>query len=208
MNPTSHSKIEPEQPPIFLASGSAARQTLLKKAGLSFEILPANIDEYALLELHRAKAPTDKALILSCEKALAVSREKPGVLVIGSDQILCLGDKILNKARNRNDALEKLRILRGKTHRLVSGVAVARDGEILWQFTDTADLTMRDFDETFLHAYARIAGDALTDCAGAYQIEGAGAWLFSKIDGDYFTIMGMPLPALLGYLFDMQGIKP
>ena len=85
---------------------------------------------------------------------------------------------------------------------------MARDGEILWQFTDTAELTMRDFDETFLHAYARIAGDALTDCAGAYQIEGAGAWLFSKIDGDYFTIMGMPLPALLGYLFDMQGIKP
>lgn len=181
---------------------------MLQQAGLTFEVIPAKIDELVLLSKHPEIPPEEKSLLLSREKALAVSRENMNALVIGSDQILCLDDMILNKAGSREDALNKLKKLRGKTHKLISGVAVAYAGEILWQAYDIAELTMRHFDEAFLNAYADMAGDALTSCVGAYQIEGPGVWLFSKIEGDFFTIMGMPLTALLGYLYEKQGVRP
>lgn len=181
---------------------------MLRQAGLSFNVIPATIDEYAIMDHNAALGPAEKSLLLAREKALAVSRENTDALVIGSDQILCLGERIFNKAMSREDAIEKLRGLRGKTHRLISGVAVARGGAVLWEHSDHADLTMRNFDEAFLEAYAEQAGAALTTCVGAYQIEGAGVWLFTRIEGDFFTIMGLPLPALLGYLYEQHGIGP
>lgn len=193
---------------LILASGSAARQLMLRQAGLNFDILPAKIDETELLKERAGDSPAEKALFLAREKALNVSREKADALIIGSDQILCLGEIIFSKAKSREDALEKLRMLSGKTHRLISGVAVARGGEVLWDHADHADLTMRVLDEDFLRSYADAAGDALTSCVGAYQIEGAGAWLFSKVTGDFFTIMGMPLLQLLGYLYEEHRIGP
>lgn len=193
---------------MILASGSAARQAMLRQAGLAFETIPATIDEYAIMDKHAALGPAEKSLLLAREKALAVSRENTDALLIGSDQILCLGERIINKAKTREDAIEKLSSLRGKTHRLISGVAVARGGAVLWEHADYADLTMRNFDEAFLEAYAEQAGSALTACVGAYQIEGAGVWLFTRIEGDFFTIMGLPLPALLGYLYEQHGIGP
>ncbi len=193
---------------LILASGSAARQVMLRQAGLNFDILPASLHEAKLLQDRALESPAEKALFLAREKALNVSREIPEALVIGSDQILCLGEIIFSKANSRGDALEKLRMLSGHTHRLISGVAVARDGRVLWDHADHADLTMRVLDEDFLRAYADAAGDALTSCVGAYQIEGAGAWLFSKVVGDFFTIMGMPLLPLLGYLYEEHRIGP
>lgn len=195
-------------PLLILASGSAARQAMLRQAGLEFDILPAQIDEAALLHERRGDSPPEKALFLAREKALNVSRENPEALVIGSDQILCLGDEIFNKAVNRYDALQKLRMLSGKTHRLISAVAVARNGCVLWDHADHADLTMRKLEEGFLAAYALLAEEALTSCVGGYQIEGAGAWLFKDIKGDFFTIMGMPLLPLLGYLYEEHRIGP
>lgn len=193
---------------MILASGSAARQAMMRQAGLSFKVIPAKIDEYSIMDQNAALGPAEKSLLLAREKALAVSRENADALVIGSDQILCLGDLIIHKAKSRDDALAKLRTLRGTTHRLISGVAVARGGHVLWEHAEHADLTMRDFGEDFLAAYADQAGDALTDCVGAYQIEGPGVWLFTRIEGDFFTIMGMPLPSLLGYLYEQHGIGP
>ncbi len=193
---------------LILASGSAARQLMLRQAGLTFDILPASLDEAKLLQDRALESPAEKALFLAREKAQNVSREIPEALVIGSDQILCLGEIIFSKANSRGDALEKLRMLSGQTHLLISGVAVARGGEVLWDHADHADLTMRVLDEDFLRAYAEAAGDALTSCVGAYQIEGAGAWLFSKVVGDFFTIMGMPLLPLLGYLYEEHRIGP
>lgn len=134
---------------LILASGSAARQLMLRQAGLNFDILPAKIDETELLKERAGDSPAEKALFLAREKALNVSREKADALIIGSDQILCLGEIIFSKAKSREDALEKLRMLSGKTHRLISGVAVARGGEVLWDHADHADLTMRVLDEDF-----------------------------------------------------------
>ncbi|MCL4678622.1 MAG: septum formation protein Maf [Alphaproteobacteria bacterium] len=193
---------------LILASGSAARQAMMRQAGLSFGVIPAKIDEYSIMDQNAALGPAEKSLLLAREKALAVSRENADALVIGSDQILCLGERIINKAKTPEDAIEKLRGLRGKTHRLISGVAAAQGGKVLWSHAEHADLTMRDFDEDFLAAYAHQAGPALTACVGAYQIEGAGVWLFTRIEGDFFTIMGLPLPALLGYLYEQHGIGP
>lgn len=197
-----------DRPALVLASGSAARQGMLRQAGLNFSVLPAQIDESALLDGRADDPPAEKALFLAREKALNVSRENIDALVIGSDQILCLGEVIFSKATSREDALGKLKMLSGRTHRLISAVAVARNGKILWDHSDHADLTMRVLDEDSLRRYADFAGDALTSCVGAYQIEGAGAWLFSKVAGDFFTIMGMPLLPLLGYLYEEHRFGP
>ncbi|MCB1840464.1 MAG: septum formation protein Maf [Alphaproteobacteria bacterium] len=200
-----HSK-KGNHPTLILASGSAARKAMLEQAGLDFSIHPASIDEALLSQ--QADTPEAKARLLAREKALHVSREFKDAPVIGSDQILCLGQEIFSKAKDTNDALEKLRRLSGKTHRLISAVAVARNGEVLWDYQDFADLSMRALDEEFLARYAERAGDALTSCVGGYQIEGAGAWLFDAVKGDFFTIMGMPLLALLGYLYEEHRIGP
>ena len=195
---------------FILASGSAARQSMLEGAGLSFEVYPADIDERRIsddLLAVNASCRLDIALKLAEEKAITVSKQKPDQVVIGSDQVLELDGVILNKAVGKDDALKKLKSMRGKTHRLISGVAVVKNGNVLWSITDQVSLTMRDLSDDDLARYADQAGDALTSCVGAYQIEGLGAWLFSKVEGDYFTIMGMPLLPLLGYLYEEYAEK-
>lgn len=194
-------------PPIILASGSIARQKMLTKAGITFEIIPANIDESTIQD-DPSLSPENKALKLAEAKALAVSANHEGALIIGSDQILDCEGTVFSKAETPEQAAEKLRDLRGKTHRLISGVAIVKDGEILWRDMGGADLTMHDFDDAFLADYMDAAGDALTSCVGSYALEEYGSWLFSDIKGDVFTILGMPLMPLLKYLNNEHGIKP
>jgi septum formation protein len=120
--------------------------------------------------------------------------------VIGSDQVLVYRDRLVDKAGSRTEALAKLKMLQGSVHSLISAVCVAEGNRIVWEYVDKVDLTMRALNDNQLAAYADAAGPALTECVGAYALEGAGAWLFEKIEGDYFTVLGMPLLPLLGYL--------
>lgn len=189
----------PETPLLVLASGSFARKAMLTKAGLNFECHPANINENIVSKNLSSE--------LADRKALHVSAKFPNALVIGSDQTLDIEGKILSKANSVEAAKEKIRILRGKTHTLSSSVSIAQNQKILWKYTDLANLTMNNFDDAFLDSYAERNKEILTLCVGGYDIEGVGAWLFSKIEGDFFTIMGMPLLPLLGFLRE-KGFRP
>lgn len=196
-------------PRLILASRSPARAALLSNAGLAFDAIPAQIPEEEFMRqmLESGIAPEQIALKLAEEKAAVISREHKHNTVIGSDQVLVLGDKVFAKAEDKKQALEKLKQLRGKTHTLISAVCIARDGEILWDAYEKAYLTMHDFDDAFLEDYMASAGKDLTECVGAYALEKSGSWLFSKIEGDYFTILGMPLLPLLGFLKEL-GFRP
>jgi septum formation protein len=198
-----------KQMELILASGSSARKTMLENAGLEFVVLPAQIDENNLMQkmISRQETPEQITLGLAIEKSLDVSKRRPDCLVIGSDQTLVLDNTILSKAKSKADALDKLRALRGKKHTLNSAVCVSYNGAIIWSFIDHADLTMKNFDDKFLDDYADHAGDILTQCVGAYAIEGTGSWLFDDIRGDFFTIMGMPLLPLLSFL-QTKGFGP
>ncbi len=184
---------------IILASGSAARKSMLENVGLDFDIIPANIDEETIIKNSRADIKTITE-DLAHAKALHISKQHPNDLVIGSDQTLEHNGKLLSKARNTNEAEAKLKSLRGDVHTLYASVCVVQNGEIVFSYTDQAELSMRDFSDEFLHDYMNKDPDALILCVGGYKIEGAGAWLFSSVKGDIFTIMGMPLLPLLGFL--------
>lgn len=189
---------------LILASGSRARQAMLKRAGLTFEVVPASIDEEAIRaalqgESARVEA-ADVATLLACEKALAVAKLHPGALVIGSDQVLTRGRRFYSKAVTLQDARATLRELRGRKHELVSGVALAKDEAILWSHEDSAEMTMREFSDPFLSRYLEEAGESILRSVGCYEWEGLGVQLFKEISGDYFTILGMPLLPLLGEL--------
>ena len=194
---------------LILASKSAARQTMLQSAGLEFESHPADLDENAITSAQQKleKPPQEIAGVLACEKALHVAKNFPDAIVIGSDQILECENKMLTKAANRDEARAKLKKLRGKTHHLFSAVAVAKNDKILWQDTQCAFLTMYDFDDQFLESYLEKAGEALTRSVGAYELESIGTRLFESIEGDYFTILGMPLLSLLTYLRTQHGAE-
>lgn len=189
---------------LILASGSAARQSMLKAAGLNFEVVPAHIDEEAIRSaLHSESAcveAADVATLLACEKALAVSRDNPGALVIGADQVLALGTRLFSKAATLQEARATLEQLRGRTHELVSAAALAADDTILWSDEDSAQMTMRAFSDEFLSRYLATTDDGILGCVGCYELEGAGVQLFEEVSGDYFTILGMPLLALLSEL--------
>ncbi len=191
---------------LILASGSSARRRMLEDAGVKFEVMPAAVDEDRLTVklLHRV-AHKDVAVALAEAKALAVSERDPQALVIGSDQILSTGDGILSKPGSRDGAEETLRRLQGKTHTLYSAVAVATGNEVLWRTVDSATLQMKDMPEEDLQRYLDAAGESIYGCVGAYQIEGLGAALFEAIEGDHFTIMGMPLLPLLAELSRLEG---
>jgi septum formation protein len=184
-------------PRLILASHSAARRHMLAQAGLYFETVKADIDERALARAWGVMPPSELAARLAVAKAQDVSARHPDAFVIGSDQVLSLGDDIFSKAQDKNDAIKKLNRLRGRTHTLTSAVCLARGREIIWQTAQTAHLTMKNFSDDFLARYVESAGTVLTDCVGAYALEGTGIRLFEKIDGDYFTILGMPLLPLL-----------
>ena len=186
--------------PLILASQSPARQTLLANAGIKFEAVPARIDERALQQASRLTAPGDIAALLAHEKSLFVSAQLSGRFVVGADQTLALGSRLFSKPAGRAQAAEQLRALAGGTHELHSAVAVARDGKILFAGVTSARMTMRRLADIEIEAYLDQAGEAVTASVGAYQLEGLGVHLFERIEGDHFTILGLPLLPLLGFL--------
>ena len=186
--------------PLILASQSPARQALLANAGIPFEAIPADIDERAVQKDSGLAAPGEIASLLAREKALSVSSQMPGRFVVGADQTLALGNQLFSKPAGRAQAAEQLRALAGSTHELHSAIAVAQGGRILFADVSIAQMTMRRLDESEIEAYLDQAGEAVTTSVGAYQLEGLGVHLFERIDGDHFTILGLPLLQLLAFL--------
>jgi septum formation protein len=186
--------------PLILASQSRTRQMLLDNAGIACEAVPADIDERAVQEASKLSEPGAIASLLAREKALAVSAKNPGRFVIGADQTLALGMRLFNKPAGRAQALDQLRALAGNTHELHSAVAVARDGKPVFADIAVARMTMRRMGEGELTAYLDAAGERVTTSVGAYQLEGLGVHLFERIEGDHFTILGLPLLSLLAFL--------
>ena len=186
--------------PLILASQSRARQALLANAGIGFEAVTAEIDERAVQQASGLSAPGEIASLLAREKALSVSARQPGKFVIGADQTLALGERLFSKPAGRAQAAEQLRALAGQRHELHSAVAVARDGKILFEAVAIAGMTMRRLGEAEIDVYLDEAGDAVTSSVGAYQLEGLGVHLFERIEGDHFTILGLPLLPLLAFL--------
>jgi septum formation protein len=186
--------------PLVLASKSDVRGKILAAAALRFEIRPANIDERATEAKAGTNDPSAAARLLARAKAQAVSEQSRGKLVIGCDQTLARGGLRFSKPADRARAAEQLRALRGRTHELHSALAVVRNGEVLFDCVDTARLTMRDFSDAFLDDYLDMAGDTALASVGAYQLESIGVHLFERVEGDYFTILGLPLLPLLAFL--------
>jgi septum formation protein len=188
-------------PDVILASRSSARSALLRGAGVPFETADSGVDETVLKTaiLGRGGSPAEVAAALAREKALAVSRARPG-LVIGADQTLDFEGRLHDKPVSLADAASRLREMRGRTHSLHAAVAAARDGQVVWEALSTAELVMRVFSDAFLDAYLAAEGEALLSSVGAYRLEGPGVQLFSEIRGDYFTILGLPLTGLLDLL--------
>jgi septum formation protein len=188
--------------PIILASKSASRRALLAGVGLPFEVEPADIDERGVEETlgQRGEAASGLALALARAKALAVSARRPHALTLGADQTLILDGQPMHKAPTRAAAAVALQAMSGRRHRLVSAFALARDGTILAEDSDGADMTMRALDAGQIARYLDIAGPAVLASVGAYQIEGLGAHLFESISGDHATILGLPMLKLLAAL--------
>ena len=186
--------------PLILASRSRARQTLLANAGIGFEAVAADIDERAVQQASSLSSAPDIAALLAREKALFVSLRRPGRFVVGADQTLALGARLFSKPAGRAEAAEQLRSLAGNRHELHSGVAVARDGKILFSDVSAARMTMRPLTDAEISAYLDEAGETLTSSVGAYQLEGLGVHLFERVEGDHFTILGLPMLQLLAFL--------
>jgi len=193
--------------PLVLASKSATRLTLLVHAGLPVETVAADVDERALQDAAGEMDPAGIALLLARAKALSGSKAAPGRLVLGADQTLALGPKIYHKPVSVEAARKQLLELAGQTHALHSAVAVACDGEVLFDTVVSAFLTMRPLTEETLSAYFAAAGPRVLTSVGAYQLESVGVHLFTRVDGDHFTILGLPLLQLLPF-FREQGLLP
>jgi septum formation protein len=175
---------------------------MLEAAGLAVEVVPAEVDEDAIRgDLVRSGAPPKAvAEVLARAKAEAVSRLRQQRLVIGADQVLALGDTIFSKAVDAAEARRQLLALRGRSHQLHTAAVLATGGKAVWSAVETATLTMRPFSDAFLEDYLAAAGEGVTRTVGAYEIEGRGVQLFERIDGDTFTIIGLPLLRLLAEL--------
>ncbi len=186
--------------PLVLASQSGSRRMLLENAGLAFETRPAALDERAIQDRSGLSDPGAIAALLAREKALAVSRLRPDAWVIGADQTLALGARVFAKPAGRAEAATHLADLAGQTHDLHSAIAVVREGQAMFEHVGVARMTMRPLGRDAIAAYLDAAGNAVASSVGAYQIEGLGVHLFARIDGDHFTILGLPLPPLLDFL--------
>ncbi len=186
--------------PLVLASRSASRRAMLAAAGLPIEVGVPDLDERAVEAAAGPLEPAKVARLLAREKAKAMAREKPGRLVVGADQTLALGPRRFDKPRDVEAARAQLAALSGNTHELHSAVAVVCDEEVLLDAVDTASLTMRPLSDAFLDAYLAAAGSAVTESVGAYQLEKLGIHLFARIEGDHFTILGLPLLPLIAFL--------
>lgn len=187
---------------ILLASGSEIRAALLRNAGLAIEVSAARVDEETIRAALEAGAatPRDIADTLAEMKARKVSERNPDALVIGCDQVLDLDGRILSKPDSAEAARRQLLDLRGRTHRLLSAVVVCHEGLPIWRHVGTARLTMRDFSDRYLDDYLARNWPAIGESVGAYKLEAEGVRLFSRIEGDYFTILGLPLIDLLTWL--------
>jgi septum formation protein len=186
--------------PLVLASKSDVRGKILAAAGLRFEIRAAQIDERAVETESGASDPVAAARLLARAKAHAVAAAQPGRIVLGADQTLAFGGKRFSKPADLAEAKAQLRELRGRTHELNSALALVRDEAVLFGCVDTAQLTMRDVSDRFLDDYLEMMGDLALTSVGGYQLEGIGIHLFERVEGDYFTILGLPLLPLLAYL--------
>jgi septum formation protein len=193
---------------IILASGSPFRKAMLVNAGLDIEAVPADVDERALEAPLKDSdvSPEDVASILAEAKATEVSERRPGSLVLGCDQTLSLGDEVFHKPSDMEGARMHLLALSGKTHQLNSAAVLCRDGEVLWRHVGVASLTMRKLDPAFIGRHLARVGAKALGSVGAYQVEGEGIQLFEKIEGDYFTIVGLPLLPVLKELRDLGAI--
>ncbi|PWC74631.1 nucleoside triphosphate pyrophosphatase [Azospirillum sp. TSH64] len=189
-------------PKLVLASGSRTRAAMLEQAGVPAILDEPLVDEDEVKAAGRAEGvPADAVAEALAElKAQRIARRHPGALVVGADQMLECEGRWFDKPADRAAARAQLLDLRGKTHRLVSCAVVVRDGERMWHKTDSARLTMRNFSEAFLDDYLDRVGDDVLHSVGAYQLEGLGAQLFHRVEGDFFTILGLPLLPLLGFL--------
>ena len=195
--------------PLLLASQSAIRLTLLRNAGLTVEPHPARIDEDALRAALAAESatPRDIADALAEAKAMRLAQRHPSALVLGCDQILALGPRIFAKPQTRDEARQHLNDLQGQTHQLLSALVLYHNGEPVWRHVGTARLTMRTASAEYLDAYLDRNWPAVAQSIGCYQLESEGIRLFSSLEGDYFTILGLPLLPLLNYL-SLRGFIP
>ena len=189
-----------ERQPLILASQSAVRKNLLVNAGITVETIPADIDERGIQQGSGLTNPGQIAALLAGEKAKFISAKSPGRYVVGADQTLALGERLFSKSENIAAAAAQIKTLSGQTHALHSAVSVAKDGAMLFSHVSVARMTMRFLTDSEIKAYITEAGDAAMSSVGAYQLERTGVHLFERIDGDHFTILGLPLLPLLGFL--------
>ena len=187
---------------LVLASSSGIRRQMLENAGVSFEVSLPRVDEDAVRQslLAEAASPRDIADALAELKARKVSTRMPEALVLGCDQVLSFDGQIMAKPVSRDDAEHQLRQLRGARHQLLSAAVIYEDGQPLWRFVGTVRLQMRDFSDSFLTAYLDRNWPDISNSVGGYKLESEGVRLFTRVDGDYFTVLGMPLLEILSYL--------
>jgi len=178
---------------LILASKSSARRAMLDGAGVPFSVQVADVDEDAVKAGHDPADAAGLAVELARIKALAVSRHDPEAWVLGADQTLAFAGGLVSKAGSLDEARERLTAMRGQTHQLHSGAALACNGRVVWSGVDTATMRMRDFSDAFLDAYLAAEGEGLLASVGSYRLEGMGSQLFEAVEGDYFTVLGLPL---------------
>ena len=192
---------------LILASGSQIRKTTLASAGVEFEVRPSRVDEDAIKQAQGHLDPADIACLLAAEKACEVSKTFPDHLVLGADQTMELDGQLLDKLPQRDLARQRLISMRGKMHYLHSGLVLAKNGKPLWELAESSKLYVRDFSDEFLDYYLESAGDELTASVGAYAYEALGAQLFDRVEGDFYSITGLPLLPLMAALRDFGVIR-
>lgn len=203
-------QVYPVTSPLLLASGSPIRRRLLEAVGINVEAEPSGLDEESLTQALRAENQGARAIAdaLAEAKALKLSLRRPGRLVLGADQTLDCEGELFSKPADMAEATRQLAALQGRSHRLHSAAALAEDGRVLWRHVSTARLAMRALDETAIEAHLARAGSAVLGSVGAYHVEGPGLRLFTAIEGDLFTVMGLPLLAIVNHLVDRGFLAP